>query len=134
MKASRVLFTLASGYRSLLRRVVEVGVSVLILALISSIISVPIWFLATRTPQLFNWIIVVLLVTAVLALVLRRQVSHRASGATPLVLIHRLRFPAGVLVSIGLITWGILDRLPVATVAGLVVVSLLLAWRRGVSR
>lgn len=117
--------TIACGYRIMAARLAWLLLGLATLALLSGAITLPVWLLASRAPQLFT-----ALVLAALAVLAARSLhkrfsraAHRGSGRWITILLFAF---AGLLVVLGL-------AIPLAalTLSGLLAISLVTAWRYG---
>ena len=112
----------ARGYLAIFKGIVALAVALAMLATVSAAITLPLWFLATRTPMLFTWLTVAAggLFAAVW---LYRRVSRRGAPSAPWALAVAWG-GCGVVIASGLIVGS-----PIAVVAGLLIASLVLARR-----
>ncbi len=74
-----VIGRIIRGYGELMIRLVRTAAAILILLCVSALVSVPLWFLATRTPTLFNILVGVSILAAAVYWVLQKRTKRTAS-------------------------------------------------------
>lgn len=81
------LKSLAAGYRRLFSGLGGVLLAALILALLSALVALPLWYLAIRTPRLFSWLAAVAVAGWIgfrrIPALLRSRERRREEGGAP---------------------------------------------------
>lgn len=123
--------TIVDGYRTLFHHGLTLLLGVVTLAAVSAAVTLPVWFLASRWPGVFNVLVLALITFALAWIILHRPrrsdlASRPGRSRTGFLVRMLLLLIPGVLVLAGAASWS-----GPLLIAGLLLLSLVGAWIQG---
>ena len=118
----RMVQSVLIGYRSIFRRLLQIGLGLAALGLVSALITLPIWFLASRYTVLFNTIVLMMILGFLVWSVFRRRRRTQAD-----------RGPVRIVVVLSIVAFflGLAVRSAPIWITGILVALTGLAWAQG---
>lgn len=119
---TRAVHSILIGYRNIFRRLLQIGAGLAALALVSALITLPIWFVATRFTALFNTIVLLSILVLFAWSVYRRRRRTQTD-----------RSPVRIVVALAIATvfWGVTVHSAPIWITGVLVALTGLAWAQG---